>query len=179
MTSSSADVAVIDSGTSYFYLNAALFNNIISDFFGNCDNNASPPQCPCSSTPNWPTFSFIFEGIQAYIQPSQYTQQLTKTICTYNFGTLGTVGSILLLGDIFFQQYIITFNKLSSQIGFKGNLGPIQNVMPNGKLYGYISMGIISFMILFGLAVFCQLDQYTSKKQYLMDESGQNGVQLT
>jgi hypothetical protein len=114
MTTSSADVAVIDSGTSYFYLNANLFNNVVNNFFQSCDNTLSTPECPCSSTSSWPTFAFIFEGIEVFIQPSQYVGPLTTTMCTYNFGTLSTVGSIVLLGDIFFQGYIVTFNKLTS-----------------------------------------------------------------
>lgn len=60
MTSSSANIAIIDSGTSYFYLNQQLFNNIINNFFQGCDNSLSTPECRCSDTTNWPIFSFIF-----------------------------------------------------------------------------------------------------------------------
>ncbi len=67
MTSSSANVAVIDSGTSFFYLNADLFNNVVNNFFQSCDNSLPTPECPCSSTNNWPKFSFLFEGISVYI----------------------------------------------------------------------------------------------------------------
>lgn len=121
MTRYAAKVAIIDSGTSYFYLNQNLFNKIISSYFSDCNNNLSPAQCPCSSVARWPTFTFMFEGIETYIQPNQYTTNNTQS-CTYNFGTLQTVSEVL-LGDIFFQGYTITFNKLTSTIGFSGNLG--------------------------------------------------------
>lgn len=113
----------------------------------------------------------MFEGIETYIEPSQYAAQLSLSICTYNFGTLSSVGNILLLGDIFFQGYIITFDKIHSQIGFKGNLGLVQNVMPNGsQLYGYVSMGVISLAILIGLFAYCSLDQYIIRKQINLTE---------
>ena len=159
LTSSAASIAIIDSGTSYFYLNQQLFNSIINNFFQGCDNSLSTPECMCSDTANWPVFSFIFEGIEVYIQPSQYVGQLSTTICTYNFGTLSTVSEIL-LGDIFFQGYIVTFDKLNSQLGFKGDLALVQNVFMNGsQLFGYISMGWIGLAILLGLCAYCSLDQ--------------------
>jgi len=58
MTSISATIAIIDSGTSYFYLNSNLFNSIITNFFSMCNNNVNTPICPCGS--NYPTFSFMF-----------------------------------------------------------------------------------------------------------------------
>lgn len=94
-----------------------------------------------------------------YIQPSQYVGTLSTTICTYNFGTLSTVSEIL-LGDIFFQGYIVTFDKLNSQLGFKGDLALVQNVFKKGsQLFGYISMGWIGLAILVGLIAYCSLDQ--------------------
>jgi hypothetical protein len=59
MTAQSANVAVVDSGTSYFYLNADLFNSVVANFFQSCDNSLSTPECPCSAAANWPTFSFL------------------------------------------------------------------------------------------------------------------------
>jgi hypothetical protein len=56
MTSSAANVAVIDSGTSYFYMNQNLFTNIVNQFFTNCDNAAANPICYCNETSNWPKF---------------------------------------------------------------------------------------------------------------------------
>jgi hypothetical protein len=134
MTSFAANIAIIDSGTSLFYLNQALFNNIVTQFFQQCNNALSTPECPCSI--NWPTLAFMFTGIETYIYPSQYVESLTNSICTYNFGTLGTVQQIL-LGDTFFRGYIITFDKINSQIGFKGDLGVVKNVFPSASvLYG-------------------------------------------
>lgn len=165
MTSLAANTAIIDSGTSYFYVNQQLFENIINNFFQDCNNNADTPECPCSSTKNWPTFSFLFEGIQTYIYPQQYIGQ-TLTGCTYNFGTLSTVSQIL-LGDIFFSGYIITFDKPQSKIGFKGDLTLIDNVFSNNSIiWGYISMGIIGFCILIGLVAFCAIGKIYSSSDY-------------
>jgi hypothetical protein len=100
--------------------------------------------------------------VVVYIEPSQYTASLNLlgTVCTYNFGTLSSVGSILLLGDIFFQGYIITFDKPNSRVGFKGNLGQVQNVFLGGSvMFGYIWMGVIGLAILIGLFGFCLLDK--------------------
>jgi len=72
MSELAANVAVIDSGTSYFYLNTELFNEIISQFFQKCDNYLKVPICLCKDTVNWPAFSFLFDGIEVYIQPNQY-----------------------------------------------------------------------------------------------------------
>ena len=44
----SVNVAVIDSGTSFFYVNADLFNQIQPRFFSNCDNTQQTPVCYCS-----------------------------------------------------------------------------------------------------------------------------------
>lgn len=124
LTSSSASVAIIDSGTSYFYLNSKLYNSIISNFFSNCNLTANPPLCPCQE--EYPTFGFMFQGIEVYIEPSQYMSKYNSR-CTYLFNTMSTVSSIL-LGDIFFRNYIITFDKLNKRLGFVGNIGLIKSI---------------------------------------------------
>ena len=63
MTNSAADLAVIDSGTSYFYLNPYLYGNVTEKFFSNCQTVQNIPVCTCSSTANWPTFAFTFRNI--------------------------------------------------------------------------------------------------------------------
>jgi hypothetical protein len=125
LTEVSANIAIIDSGTSYFYLNSNLFNTIISNFFSSCNNNLNTPICPCKA--NYPTFAFMFEGIEVYIDQYSYMSQVSASQCTYLFGVISTVQNIL-LGDIFFRKYVITFDKLNQQIGFYGNINFLQNV---------------------------------------------------
>lgn len=56
--------------------------------------------------------------------------------------------------------YIVTFDKLNSQLGFKGDLRLVQDVFPKGsQMYGYISMGLIGLAILLGLCAYCSLGQ--------------------
>ena len=38
MSSVASNVAVIDSGTSYFYINQDLYNSIMNNFFQDCQN---------------------------------------------------------------------------------------------------------------------------------------------
>lgn len=60
MTDSAAGNAVIDSGTSYFYLNPDLYNAVISQFFmQRCVSVGGVPHCTCDIQ-NWPTFAFSF-----------------------------------------------------------------------------------------------------------------------
>jgi hypothetical protein len=162
MSSLSSSVAVIDSGTSYFYVNADLFNQIVNTFFSNCNNTAPTPICPCSSVASWPEFAFLFDGIQVYIQALQYAVYLDSfmTQCTYNFGTLSTVANQLLLGDTFFQSYDITFNKLTQQVGFSGNVDNLTKIIPLGRNEAqYILLGILILLGIFGgLSFYCMND---------------------
>ena len=41
-------LAVIDSGTSYFYLSQDLFNEIQQKYFSSCVEVQGIPVCPCS-----------------------------------------------------------------------------------------------------------------------------------
>ena len=54
MTSYAANVAVIDSGTSYFYVNQELYSNILNNFFTDCNQISSLIICSCSSVSSWP-----------------------------------------------------------------------------------------------------------------------------
>ena len=63
MSSYSSDIAVIDSGTSYFYVNYGLYSQIIGNFFYNCQIIQGTPICPCISTSKWPDFTFTFNGV--------------------------------------------------------------------------------------------------------------------
>jgi len=118
MSSLSSSVAVIDSGTSYFYVNADLFNQIVNTFFSNCNNTAPTPIC------------------------------------------LSTVANQLLLGDTFFQSYDITFNKLTQQVGFSGNVDNLTKIIPLGRNEAqYILLGILILLGIFGgLSFYCMND---------------------
>lgn len=69
MSSYAANVAVIDSGTSYFYVNQELYSNILSNFFSSCNIFSTIVICSCSSVSNWPEFAFTFNGVQVFIKP--------------------------------------------------------------------------------------------------------------
>lgn len=157
MTSSAADNAVIDSGTSFFYLNPDLYSSVVSQFFSNCQNVGGSPVCSCSGT-NWPTFAFAFYGVEVYIEPDQYKQVISNDVCTFLFGSISSISEIL-LGDIFFRSYIITFDKENSQIGFSGNTQalPVISSSLNNAL-GWGLMGLLGVIVLFGFAVACCLE---------------------
>jgi hypothetical protein len=162
LTSVSANIAIIDSGTSYFYINTNLFNSVISNFFTGCNNNLNTPTCPCGG--NYPTFAFMLQGIEVYIDPSSYMSTLNNRQCTYLFGVLDTVSN-LLLGDIFFRNYVITFDKLNSRIGFAGNINFEQNVaLQGGDTVGYALLGIAGLLFIMSAALFCALDKFVAQR---------------
>jgi hypothetical protein len=129
MTSIAANYSVIDSGTSLFYLNSELFDNVISTFFGACNSSI----CPCGLT-TWPTFDFTFNGVEVSINQSSYmSKNDILDSCTYNFGSLsnlstGTMANQLLLGDTLFRNYIITFDKPNAQVGFSQGIISLSSV---------------------------------------------------
>ena len=131
MTAVSSSLAIIDSGTSYFYLNSQLFEHIKSTFFSDCITNVqNVPVCSCNSAANWPTFAFNFTNVEVYIEPEDYTFNGGNNLCTYLFGTISGFDQIL-LGDIFFRNYIVTFDKTTSQIGFAGqNITNVTGLTP-------------------------------------------------
>ena len=103
----------------------------------------------------------------------------TDTYCTYNFGTLSTVASQLLLGDTLFQGYNITFNKLTSQIGFSGYLGGVTLIVPVGRnLAQYILLGIVILLGIFGATAFyCMedmIDPSSVGREYEISNYSQN-----
>jgi hypothetical protein len=71
--------------------------------------------------------------------------------------------NFILLGDTLFQNYVITFDKQKSRIGFSGNYETIDLIGTDSQVYFYdsqISMAIIAgllsivFIILLGLMIF-------------------------
>jgi hypothetical protein len=73
----------------------------------------------------------MFNGIQVTIQQNEYMGLTETGQCTYQFGTISSV-SELLLGDIFFRNYVITFDKRNKRIGFAGNLDLLDSTLLKG-----------------------------------------------
>lgn len=61
-----------------------------------------------------PTFTFYYQGIKTYLYPQNYTLN-----CLALMGAMSGLSGIL-LGDVFIRNYIVTFDKSNSQLGFKG-----------------------------------------------------------
>lgn len=64
MSSSAADTAVVDSGTSLLVLNSDLYNAVIQQYFSTSEcfqDNEGLINCYCNRT--WPTLSFMFMGV--------------------------------------------------------------------------------------------------------------------
>lgn len=111
LSSYASSNAIIDSGTSLFFLNEALFNQIVNLYFQGCSVSSSAIVCPCDYT--FPNFTLYFAGIKVYIYADNYTSG-----CTAMFGVMN--GGGILLGDIFMRNYIVTYDKQGGRLGFKG-----------------------------------------------------------
>lgn len=62
-TKEAAKGAVLDSGTSYFYLNSELYGAVTSAFFSACAfPSEGSPVCSCEGASSWPTFALMFPG---------------------------------------------------------------------------------------------------------------------
>jgi hypothetical protein len=88
-----------------------------------------------------------------YINANQYTSVINAQNCSYNFGVLSTVPNIL-LGDIFFRGYTISFDKPNAQIGFYGNM-TIINLSGRGFFLTsqYVMCGLIFCLGIYGMFV--------------------------
>jgi hypothetical protein len=65
-TSIASDSAIIDSGTSIFYLNQDLYSAVVQQFFtgpGCTQDTNGNSYCPCNSNTSWPNMSFMFIGV--------------------------------------------------------------------------------------------------------------------
>jgi len=68
----------------------------------------------------------------------------------------------LLLGDIFFQGYNITFDKPNQQVGFSGSIGFLTLVTPLGRNLGqYVMLGLIIMIGLIGIIAFFNMGSQT------------------
>ena len=61
---------------------------------------------------------------------------------------------LLILGDVFFRQYNVSFSKINNQIGFQGNTQNVSFNNINIFIYGeYILLGIIIIVLIYGIFV--------------------------
>lgn len=128
MTSYAENTAVIDSGTSYFYLNPTLYYQIVQKYLQGCQNTSQGYfMCNCKSNP-MPTLKFMFPGVQVSLPPSTYVTPVSLGYCQVYINTLSTTENTVLLGDTLFFNNIITFDKNAGTVGFCGG-----EIGPNGQ----------------------------------------------
>ena len=166
MTSYAENTAVIDSGTSLFYLNPTLYNQFVQQYLQSCKNTSNSYfLCNCKSNP-MPTLKFMFPGVQVTLPSSSYEIPVGfNGNCQVYINTLSTTSTILLLGDTLFHTNIITFNKNEGTVGFCGNsVGPKPSPSPSpapapvpivGKHHGFIISQYImlGFTLLFFISL--------------------------
>ena len=159
------NIAVIDSGTSYFYLPQDLFREIQQKYFKDCVYYQGIPVCSCSQTIKWPYISFIFTEVKVFIDPEDYIAEVIPGMCTYLFGSIDGFNQIL-LGDIFFRNYIVTFDKKNQRIGFSGDLH-----LPPDKGFsheimvglGWTLMTLAAALAGFGVFILLRIDETISQ----------------
>ena len=71
-TSSAAQRAVIDSGTTLFYLNPKLYQSISDTYLSDCVLLDETYFCECSIESSLPKLTFMFKGVEVYIYPEDY-----------------------------------------------------------------------------------------------------------
>jgi len=94
------------------------------------------------------------------INSTQYAYNITTDTCTYLFGSIPGFEEIL-LGDIFFRGYIVTFDKINSQIGFGPQRAPPSaiNITDTQKSLSYAIMGVAGGIFLFSILVAIKIPQ--------------------
>lgn len=129
LTSYAAETAIIDSGTSLFYLNPPLAQAFISSYLPSnlCNFTDGLNICNCSILSSLPNLTFIFPGVAVSLTPADYVQCFNCT-CYVHIYQVDASPAEVLLGDTLFNKYNITFSKQSSKIGFMG---------PTQKVYGF------------------------------------------
>lgn len=160
-TAYSAMSAVIDSGTSWFYLNQGLFNQIQSTYLTNCYLNIFGTYiCPC--TDEMPVFKIMFEGIQIELDPQFYvfnvSDESNNNKCQVQLG--GQNMTFLLLGDTAFMEYTYTFSKTNGNVGILGNKTEQITVIGSTKkdpvfvIGEWVLLGIDALLLLFIICFF-------------------------
>jgi hypothetical protein len=65
------------------------------------------------------TFSFYLKGIQINIQVSDISEVYDKNWCQINFGPVNQ--DLIYLGQSLLRNYVVTFDKDNSKVGFSGD----------------------------------------------------------
>lgn len=155
MTSNAGDTAVIDSGTSLLVLNLDLYNAIIQQYF-------STPECfidskgftNCYCSPSWPTLSFMFIGVQVFIPGPAYQTPSGNGFCQVSIQSLTTVGQLIILGDVFFREYIVSFDRVNAKVGFYGNTAPVYVFDPDYfVVLQYVVCGAVFVLAIVGIVM--------------------------
>jgi hypothetical protein len=95
----------------------------------------------------------MFLGAEVYVPGNAYQIQADNGYCMVGLETLSTVSEII-LGDIFFRGYTITFDMANQRIGFYGNFKLVNIIDPKYFiLIQYISCGFGVVLALFGVVV--------------------------
>lgn len=89
LTQYASNIAIIDSGTSLFYLNTDLFNQFQTLYLQSCQNSTSYYLCNCSRKA-MPIFKFLFPGVQVQIGVADYVVSLNQGMCQVYVGTIST-----------------------------------------------------------------------------------------
>ena len=72
LSSYAAPISVIDSGTTLFYLNPSLYNQIKNKYLSSCFFFNQITDCACSIQDSLPTLKFLFNGVEVSIFPKDY-----------------------------------------------------------------------------------------------------------
>lgn len=78
------------------------------------------------------------------------TTQAGTGYCYVQLNDLATLSDAILLGDVLFNQYIITFDKINGQIGFNGNtkVVPIEGGNSSFAVGEYVLFGFNIILLL-------------------------------
>jgi len=96
--------------------------------------------------------------VEVSINSTQYAYNITTDTCTYLFGSIPGFEEIL-LGDIFFRGYIVTFDKTNSQIGFNRQGARASPISDTQKSLSYAIMGVAGGIFLFSILVAIKIPQ--------------------
>jgi hypothetical protein len=60
----------------------------------------------------------LFPGVQVQIDIKDYVVMLNQGICQVYINTISTESTKVLLGDTFFRNNVVTFDKNNARVGF-------------------------------------------------------------
>jgi hypothetical protein len=90
-TYAAAKTAIIDSGTTLFYLNQDLYDAISAAYLSECYKVEEVFVCDCELESSMPKLTFMFNGVEVFLQPSDYFVPLNQSdgVCEARINTLG------------------------------------------------------------------------------------------